>query len=449
MRKIWTIAWKDLYTTFRDRNLVLIMIAAPLAVSTIVGLAFGGAGGGDIVIRDIPVAIVNQDQGSGGQNFGEIFASAFVPPAEGEAAATASDQPACPEATAPDSQSSNENVLFDLTNAIEMDDAAAARAAVDKGDYTAAIVIPPDFSQKISYGLNNPIEPVGVEVYANSGRELSAGIVRSIVESIANQIATGNIAVASTLETVGAEFGLLSVAQVASSADFGPNVACAFTPALNNLKIDQQTVAGERSNNTAAVLVLVGSAQAMFFMLFTGQGGVLSVFEERRQGTLQRLVVSPTPRLSIIIGKLVGTFVQCVVQMVFLLLALSIIASLSEGRFTFIWGNDMLSLALLVAAVALAATGLGTLLAGLAKTPEQANIYGSVINLALALLGGAFGFALPEALSRFSMLYWGTNAFQKLAANNPDIGLNLLILLAHFVIMFGVGWWLFNRRMDV
>ena len=30
MRKIWAIAYKELYTTFTDRNLILIMIATPL-----------------------------------------------------------------------------------------------------------------------------------------------------------------------------------------------------------------------------------------------------------------------------------------------------------------------------------------------------------------------------------------------------------------------------------
>ncbi len=74
---------------------------------------------------------------------------------------------------------------------------------------------------------------------------------------------------------------------------------------------------------------------------------------------------------------------------------------------------------------------------------------GSVINLAMAVLGGAFGFALPEAISRFSMIYWGTNAFTKLSQNQSDIGLNLLILLAQAVVLFAIGYWLFNRRLDI
>ena len=47
MNKLWTIAWKELYTRFTDRNLILIMIATPLALSTIMGLAFGGLGSGN------------------------------------------------------------------------------------------------------------------------------------------------------------------------------------------------------------------------------------------------------------------------------------------------------------------------------------------------------------------------------------------------------------------
>ena len=64
MRKVWTIAWKELYVRFTDRSLLLIMIAIPLAISTVVGLAFGGLGGSDINISDIPVALVNHDQGN-------------------------------------------------------------------------------------------------------------------------------------------------------------------------------------------------------------------------------------------------------------------------------------------------------------------------------------------------------------------------------------------------
>ena len=79
MNKIFTIAWKDIRSTYSDRNLVMIMLAAPLAVATIIALAFGGVGGGDVPIRDIPVAIVNFDTGANGQNLGATYVNAFIP----------------------------------------------------------------------------------------------------------------------------------------------------------------------------------------------------------------------------------------------------------------------------------------------------------------------------------------------------------------------------------
>jgi ABC-type transport system involved in multi-copper enzyme maturation permease subunit len=446
MRKIWTIAWKELYMTFSDRNLVVIMIAAPLAISTIIGLAFGGLGGGDVPIKDIPVAIVNQDSGSGGQNYGDIFVNAFIPPATAEGG---NALPACPlvEETA---ASSTPTTLDNLTNTVKLDDVAAARAGVDDGTYTAAIIIPADFSQQIGYsGPTDPVEPVGVEVYANSGRAVPAGIIRSIVESIGNQIATGNIAIATTFDTIGAQYGFAAIGQIANSDSFSENVACAFTPVFNTLKIEQETIAGEASNSTIAILVIFGSAQAMFFTLFTGQQGVLSIFDERKQWTLQRLIVTPTPRLYILLGKLVGTFVTCFVQLVALFIFLTIVGSLMSGGFVQIWGDHLGLVLVVILAASLMSTGLGTLLAGIARTPEQSAIIAQLINLAMAFLGGAFGFQLPESIARFSLLYWGTNAFQKLASNQTDIWLNVLVLSAFGVVLFGIGFWFFNRRLDI
>ena len=67
MRKILVFASKELYTAFRDRNLMLLMFATPLVLSTIIGLAFGGVGGNDDSqlpdFADIPVAVVNLDEG--------------------------------------------------------------------------------------------------------------------------------------------------------------------------------------------------------------------------------------------------------------------------------------------------------------------------------------------------------------------------------------------------
>src|SRR5262245_48179039 len=136
LRKVLNIAWRNLYVTYTDRNLILIMIATPLALATIIGLSFSGfiSGGNDVPIHDIPVAVVNLDQtvnANGTEiNNGQIVVNLLIPPADSTNAETA---------------------LTDLTNAVQLDDPDAARAAVDAGTYAAAIIIPADFSQKVTY----------------------------------------------------------------------------------------------------------------------------------------------------------------------------------------------------------------------------------------------------------------------------------------------------------
>ena len=454
MSKILAIVRKDLYTTFTNRNLLIIMLATPLAIATIVGLAFGGMGGGDVPIENIAVAIVNQDEGSaGGQNYGSIIVSAFVP--DEPLVGSTSNIDACVLESSGDDVDMQPISLTDLTTATLLDDPAAARAGVESGDYTAAIIIPPDFSQKISYGQDDPIELSAVEIYANSGRPIPAGIIRSIVESFTSQIATGNIAIAATIETLIAraqerpDFGIAFLAASATDS-FQPNFACAFVPSFNPISIERETVTGEAENATVIILVMIGSAQAMFFALFVAQGAVGSITEERQNWTLQRLLVSPTPPAHILIGKMAATFVIVVFQILLLTLALTLIASILSGGFVFVWGSNVPAVALVILAAALAVSGIGALLMGIAKTPEQGQLFGSVVNIVLGLLGGAFVQGIfPPAISGFSMIYWGTDAFRRLATNGgvSDILLNVLVLVVQGVIMFAIGYWLFSRRL--
>jgi hypothetical protein len=131
------------------------------------------------------------------------------------------------------------------------------------------------------------------------------------------------------------------------------------------------------------------------------------------------------------------------------MIALTAVGSLLEGRLVLIWGNQFLVIVLVLLSTALAVSGLGMLLAGVARSPEQGQIFGSVINMALAVLGGAFGFSLPREISMFSILYWGRDAFDHLAAGQGDVGLNVFILGILGLLMFLIGIFLFNRRFEM
>ena len=460
MNKILAITGKELYRTFTDRNLLVLLLLIPLAIPTIVGLVFGGIGGG-ASLSNIPVAVVNQDEGvtqfGRSVNYGDTLVGVLT----GAQAADPAGGAACPiegEAAA-EGGSFGATSLGTLLDAQQVDDIAAARAGVQSGDYAALVIIPAAFSARLSpqidpTGVITPAgDPVALEVLANSGQSIEGTIVRSIVEGFTNRLLTGSIAIGASINTLIEEnpTAALRLAAQANDDEIANLFACGFSGALTGIKLDSQTVRddAEPRSVTTSILVQVGSAQAVVFALFAGQFGVLSIIDERRSGTLQRMLVSPTPRNTIIIGKLFATIVIAIVQLGMLLLALTLIASLVEGRLVFIWGENLLAIGAVILALALGVAGLGVLLMALAQTPEQVGPIGAVINIVMGAVGGGFGFPPVAPLSYLSIVYWGTDAFSKLSLGSADIGFNLLALLVFGGLLFGVGLYLFNRRIEI
>lgn len=516
MNKILAIAWKELYTTFRDRSLILIMFVTPLVLSTIIGLAFGSGGDSDTPdFADIPLAVVNLDEGfnlldeinltdtlmnpetfpfdlndveinledmeinlgdqlSGDINLGDQLASILLSESiEDGIEDTGFDiaELTCSLLDTEAGSVSFEGTLDDLLDASAVDDPAVARTGVEEGEYAVAVIIPPGFSQQLvprfqfeagtlsstSYGMEG-----SVEVYGNSGRAISARIVHSIVEGIVNQYVRLHVALSTTLETTVNTLldntSNLDLSAINTAAAPLPlqnlgwetlePVGCLLLPGASNITVDQQPLdALQEGNRFARIIVAIGSSQAVFFALFTGVFGILSIYEERRQWTLQRLLVSPTPRVYILAGRLLGNLVIVLVQLLVLLAALTLVASVVIGEPTFVWGPNLPGLFLVTTALALCTSGLGVFVVGLARSQDQVQIFAPMINITLAVLGGSFGFNLPEQASQFSLIYWGVNAFTKLASLQTDIGINLLILFGQGIVLFLVGIWLFKRRM--
>ena len=77
MQKILTFAWKQIHAVYSDRGLLIFMLLTPVALATIMGLAFG-SGGGSLTISDISLAVVNLDEGAGDDNYGEAVASRSI-----------------------------------------------------------------------------------------------------------------------------------------------------------------------------------------------------------------------------------------------------------------------------------------------------------------------------------------------------------------------------------
>ena len=74
MKKILLIGRKDLTLAFRDRAALLLMLAAPFALTLGLGFITGRlSGGSSSGLADIPVIVVNQD----GEQLGDALVNVF------------------------------------------------------------------------------------------------------------------------------------------------------------------------------------------------------------------------------------------------------------------------------------------------------------------------------------------------------------------------------------
>jgi ABC-type Na+ efflux pump permease subunit len=165
---------------------------------------------------------------------------------------------------------------------------------------------------------------------------------------------------------------------------------------------------------------------------------------ERRQGTLIRLRAAPLTRGQLLIGKFLPAFGVSLFQGAFLLLAGKIVFGLD-------WGPQPAWLLAVVFATAFAATGLAMLVASLAKTETQVAVYGTLLVLVLAGIGGSMmpRDLMPETMRQVSHITphaWALDAYQQLLLN-PDPNLGIVAGACGALMVFGaaflaLAWWL-------
>ncbi|MER6972862.1 ABC transporter permease [Nocardioides sp. NPDC000445] len=237
-----------------------------------------------------------------------------------------------------------------------------ARAGVRDGDLDAAFVVPSGFADDVA----SP-GPAELLVVGSADAPTATVAARSIARSYAGNLDAARVAVAA----VGAARPGLAPAEIERVAQ--ETVHGASPVALEDISATTRVL--DTKTYFAAAL-------AVFFLLFTVQFGVSSLIDERGGGTLVRMLAAPVPPWAILVGKLLTSVVLGIVS----LTVLMVLSALMLGAE---WG-DPLGVALLVVAGVLAATGITSVVASLARTSEQAGTWQAVIAVSLGLLGGSF-----------------------------------------------------------
>jgi ABC-2 type transport system permease protein len=195
--------------------------------------------------------------------------------------------------------------------------------------------------------------------------------------------------------------------------------------------------------------VAAWSVFGIFFIVLPLGGAII---RERKDGTLARLRTLPVPYITLLVGKLGAYVAVCWVQFLFIVLMGKAGLPLL-GTPVLSLGSDTTALIVTVTVVALAACGYGLMLGALARTLEQATMFGAVSVVCAAALGGIMVpvYVMPPAMqtiSMFSPLAWGLNALMEIAVREGTLGSvqhELLYLTAFFAVTMAIAWTRFGR----
>lgn len=409
MKKLFLIGLKDLKLAFRDRAALIFMLLAPFLLTIGLGFVTGQFGGGGSGISNIPVVIVDEDGGEIGRALVEMFQS---------------------------------EQLSELVTVTVLDDPAAARQQVDDDLVAAAIIIPEGFTESVipPPGQAETGEAVQLIVYGNPTRPTSVGVVKTILEEFIARLEVGRVG------------GTVVVTQLLAGGLIQPQDVQAYAlevgqaAALDESQIIRLTtnVASESATHFNP-LAYIAPGMALMFLMFTVSNGGRTLLTERNQGTLPRLLVSPTTSAQVLGGKIFGTYLTGVAQMLILILTSTLLFRLE-------WGDPLGVLALVLAAV-FGACGWGLVITAIARRPGQVSVIGSAIMLIFGLLGGSFVNMdiMPAWVQTFSKITpnaWGLDGFATLALGG-GIALIVKPILALLImggILFAVALALFSRR---
>ncbi|MBE2198039.1 MAG: ABC transporter permease [Anaerolinea sp.] len=418
MKKIFTIGWKDLLLILHDRGALLLMLGAPFVLTIGLGLvtgAFSNTGSGT-GLADIPVVIINEDEGELGSALLDVF---------------------------------NADELADLLEPVTMTDVTEARRMVGDNEIAAVVIIPAGFTDSMipqDVRSGDVGAPVTIEVYASPARPISASVVNSVVQDFVNRVETAVLSVNVSLTQLVAS-GVIPLSDMGQLAAIGQEISAQQITAVQTdgvqiIDVQQDTAVADSNNFNP--LVYFAPGMAITFLMYTVSLGGGSILKERDDRTLARLLVTPSSSAQIIGGKVLGIFLTGVAQV-------GVLVGASTLFFSLNWG-DPFGVVLLILTVAIAATGWGILLASVCKTPSQVTTYGSALMLIFGLLGGGL-VALPRAgfmelIGRITPNSWALDGFIALGQGHTaaDIITELIALVIMGVVLFAIAVVFFRRN---
>ncbi|HSB66835.1 MAG TPA: ABC transporter permease [Anaerolineales bacterium] len=411
---ILSVAWKEIQVISRERTWLVILFLLPLLIGSFMGganLAMNQSASNTILLD---VGLVNLDAGT----FGTEMAKAIQ--------------------------------AVEQLQVTVYPGAAEAEDPVAKGKASAAIIIPPDFSQKI-----DSYTPTTVKVLVDPAEPVAAGIVNGIIQQIVSEFVIWG-EVQHGVRTIFDEAGVLASASPQEArAIEAQNLGVVMTR-INEMRTNPvidvviQDPAGEQTGGTIQTFfAYLFPGLTVMFIFFIVPMSSASLLDERETGTLRRLLTAPIPKGAILAGKTLAYMLLACLQVV-------VVFAVAGLLFGTPLGKSPLSLVVLTIVVAFTATALGLMVAALAKSVKQAASIGLILAFVLAGLGGAMAMSaqplyrsggIMAIISYITPHAHAVEGYYRIMAENagfiqvlPQMG----ILLGMGIVIFLVAQWRFR-----
>ena len=306
--------------------------------------------------------------------------------------------------------------------------AREADSKLDRADLLLVLYIPHGFSDAVASGEQGQLV---FKQRGNGGDEgqVVAGIVRSVVDELAQEFQV-HAQVSEALEGtgVGQEQIDATVEQLIEEERQEPTVT-----------VGEETLGG-RTDPVEAFLPTIVTMYVLFAVTLTAR----VLVEERKRGTLERLLTTRIGVGQLFTGKLLAFCSRGFIQTLILLgLAYAVFQMFTPLSFI-----QSLVIALVFIA---AASGLGLLIAAVARTEDQAVWIAVVFTMTMVVLGGTF-FDIPEGgvmnvLSKISFNTYANDALKAIineGSSLADVGMELAVLAGVALVALPLGRLLFK-----
>ncbi|MDX2077349.1 MAG: ABC transporter permease [bacterium] len=400
MNKLLSIAQNDLSVALKEKGIWINLVILPIVLIFIIGLVNGGFVG---TAPKTLVDVIDNDQSALSNQF--LTSLRDLNP----------NVVLCPM----DNDEADRCQLKDVTL-----DTATTQQRVKDEIITAVIEIPQGFEQTLLRG-----EPSAV-AYRSSENFSQPSVLLQSVQTAVSRIAGASLAGRVSL------FALTQAGQ--DTASFGDSFYQTASTIWENppSTVDYQLAGTDNSNSVSGFSQSVPGMGSLYVM-FTVLAGATSLILERKQWTLQRLVMMPVKRWQLLGGKITARFLLGMIQY---LVAFGFGAILGVRFF-----DNIIGVLALMISFSLCITALAFLIATFVKTDMQANSVTLLMSLTIAPLGGAWWpleivpdfMKLAAYTTPMGWVMHGYNELMIYGGSLVDIILPVIVLLVMAGVMFG------------